>query len=95
MQELEKEIKEAGTTVMNEVGPDPGIDHLCAVKTIDEVHKAGGKKNSFLSYCGGLNALTIHLGTNSLGLPAACYSLSSIPLSSSKEAKPKKYQARN
>lgn len=54
MQELEPQIKEAGITVMNEIGLDPGIDHLYAVKTIAEVHKAGGKINSFLSYCGGL-----------------------------------------
>lgn len=37
-------------------GLDPGIDHLYAVKTIDEVHKEGGKITSFLSYCGGLPA---------------------------------------
>ena len=57
---------------MNEIGLDPGcigprilshsltpasgIDHLYAVKTIDEVHRAGGKITSFLSYCGGLPA---------------------------------------
>jgi len=41
---------------MNEIGLDPGIDHLYAVKTIDEVHKAGGRVTSFLSYCGGLPA---------------------------------------
>lgn len=35
---------------------DPGIDHLYAVKTIEEVHKEGGKILSFLSYCGGLPA---------------------------------------
>ena len=56
MVELEKEISEAGITVMNEIGLDPGIDHLFAIKTIDEVHKAGGKIKSFLSYCGGLPA---------------------------------------
>ena len=28
---------------MNEIGLDPGIDHLYAVRTIDEVHKEGGK----------------------------------------------------
>lgn len=28
---------------MNEIGLDPGIDHLYAVKTIEEVHKEGGK----------------------------------------------------
>lgn len=56
MMELDAAAKEAGITVMNEIGLDPGIDHLYAVKTIDEVHKAGGKITSFLSYCGGLPA---------------------------------------
>lgn len=35
--------KDAGVTVMNEIGLDPGIDHLYAVKTIEEVHNEGGK----------------------------------------------------
>merc|ERR1711939_334642 len=56
MKELEQQAIEAGITVMNEIGLDPGIDHLYAVKTIEEVHKAGGKITSFLSYCGGLPA---------------------------------------
>ncbi|KAF2086912.1 putative Saccharopine dehydrogenase [Saccharata proteae CBS 121410] len=56
MMELDAAAKEAGITVMNEIGLDPGVDHLYAVKTIDEVHKAGGKIKSFLSYCGGLPA---------------------------------------
>lgn len=56
MLELEEEAKKAGITVMNEIGLDPGIDHLYAVKTIEEVHAAGGKILSFLSYCGGLPA---------------------------------------
>lgn len=56
MEELAAEAKAAGITVMNEIGLDPGIDHLYAVKTIEEVHKAGGKITSFLSYCGGLPA---------------------------------------
>ena len=41
---------------MNEIGLDPGIDHLYAVKTIDEVHEKGGKIKEFHSYCGGLPA---------------------------------------
>ena len=49
-------VKKAGIVVMNEIGLDPGIDHLYAVKTIDEVHAKGGKILSFLSYCGGLPA---------------------------------------
>jgi len=41
---------------MNEIGLDPGIDHLFALKTINEVHADGGKIISFISYCGGLPA---------------------------------------
>ena len=54
LRELEQQIKDAGITVMNEIGLDPGIDHLYAVKTIEEVHQKNGKIKSFLSYCGGL-----------------------------------------
>ena len=43
MLELDEEAKKAGIVVMNEIGLDPGIDHLYAVKTIDEVHSKGGK----------------------------------------------------
>ncbi|TAQ86287.1 hypothetical protein B7494_g5394 [Chlorociboria aeruginascens] len=56
MLKLEDEAKKAGITVMNEIGLDPGIDHLYAIKTIEEVHRSGGKILSFLSYCGGLPA---------------------------------------
>lgn len=56
MAELDSAAKDAGITVLNEIGLDPGIDHLYAVKTIDEVHRAGGKITKFWSYCGGLPA---------------------------------------
>nr|KAJ3420481.1 hypothetical protein HK105_005622 [Polyrhizophydium stewartii] len=60
MLEHDQAAKDAGITVFNEIGVDPGIDHLYAIKTIDEVHKQGGKVAlyivSFLSYCGGLPA---------------------------------------
>ncbi|CAM1508400.1 Fc.00g052480.m01.CDS01 [Cosmosporella sp. VM-42] len=56
MMELDQQAKDAGITVMNEIGLDPGLDHLYAVKTIAETHAAGGKILSFLSYCGGLPA---------------------------------------
>lgn len=56
MMALDKEAKDAGITVFNEIGLDPGVDHLYAVKTISEVHKEGGKIVSFWSYCGGLPA---------------------------------------
>lgn len=54
MRELDVEARAAGIVVMNEIGLDPGIDHLYAVKTISEVHAKGGKVKQFLSYCGGL-----------------------------------------
>ncbi|KAM5545793.1 hypothetical protein V8D89_000831 [Ganoderma adspersum] len=56
IRELEDEIKKAGIVVMNEIGLDPGVDHLYAIKTIDEVHAKGGKIKEFHSYCGGLPA---------------------------------------
>ncbi|KAJ6029438.1 hypothetical protein N7499_000587 [Penicillium canescens] len=56
MMELDEECKKAGITVMNEIGLDPGLDHLYAVKAIHEVHAAGGKVTGFVSFCGGLPA---------------------------------------
>ncbi|KAJ1909381.1 saccharopine dehydrogenase (NADP+, L-glutamate-forming), partial [Tieghemiomyces parasiticus] len=56
MLEHDAAAKEAGVIVMNEIGLDPGIDHLYAIKTIREVQAEGGKVTSFLSYCGGLPA---------------------------------------
>ncbi|XP_022297624.2 alpha-aminoadipic semialdehyde synthase, mitochondrial-like isoform X2 [Crassostrea virginica] len=56
MRELDAAAKEAGITIMNEVGVDPGIDHMLAVECFDEVKHAGGKISSFVSWCGGLPA---------------------------------------
>ncbi|KAK7966235.1 uncharacterized protein PG986_000512 [Apiospora aurea] len=53
---LDGPSRDAGVTILNEVGVDPGIDHLYAVKTISEVHAKGGKVREFYSYCGGLPA---------------------------------------
>lgn len=50
MRELDAAAKEAGIVVFNEVGLDPGIDHLYAVKTISEVHEKGGKVSCIDSY---------------------------------------------
>lgn len=43
IRELDAQAKEAGIIVMNEIGLDPGIDHLYALKTIEAVHAKGGK----------------------------------------------------
>ncbi|XP_075230422.1 lysine ketoglutarate reductase/saccharopine dehydrogenase isoform X2 [Lycorma delicatula] len=56
MMKLHNKAVEAGVTIVNEIGLDPGIDHLLAMECIDEVHQAGGKIESFISYCGGLPA---------------------------------------
>lgn len=41
---------------MNEVGLDPGIDHLLALECIKDVQEKGGIIESLISYCGGLPA---------------------------------------
>lgn len=41
---------------MNEIGLDPGIDHMSAMKVIDEIRDQGGKMILFESFCGGLVA---------------------------------------
>lgn len=54
--ELNNAAKEAGITVVNEVGVDPGIDHMLAMQCFDEVKVHGGKVVSFVSWCGGIPA---------------------------------------
>lgn len=56
MQELDGAAKQAGVTVLNEIGVDPGIDHMSAMRIIDAVRAKGGKIVAFKSYCGGLPA---------------------------------------
>ena len=56
MRELDEQAKEAGITILNEVGLDPGIDHLLAMECFDQVRKNNGKITSFISFCGGLPA---------------------------------------
>ncbi len=56
MQEQDGAAKKAGVTVLNEVGVDPGIDHMSAMRIIDSVRNRGGRIVAFKSYCGGLPA---------------------------------------
>ena len=56
MRALDGQAKAAGLIFLNEIGLDPGIDHMSAMKIIHDVQKAGGKVASFMSYCGGLPA---------------------------------------
>ncbi|NBW28435.1 MAG: saccharopine dehydrogenase [Flavobacteriaceae bacterium] len=56
MQSLDAAAKENNLVFMNEIGLDPGIDHMSAMKTIDEIRDKGGKMILFESFCGGLVA---------------------------------------
>lgn len=53
---LDKKAKEAGILFLCEMGLDPGIDHMSAMKIFDEINADGGKIFSFKSHCGGLVA---------------------------------------
>jgi saccharopine dehydrogenase-like NADP-dependent oxidoreductase len=56
MKALEDDAKKAGILLLNECGVDPGIDHMSAMKIIDEAHNNDGKIVSFTSFTGGLPA---------------------------------------
>jgi saccharopine dehydrogenase (NADP+, L-glutamate forming) len=56
MKALDKEARSAGVLFLNEMGLDPGIDHMTAMKIIDYVHLRGGKVEEFYSLCGALPA---------------------------------------
>ncbi|MGD9181026.1 MAG: saccharopine dehydrogenase C-terminal domain-containing protein, partial [Desulfobacterales bacterium] len=57
MQAMDREARDKGLIFLNEVGVDPGLDHMSAMQIIDAVRKEGGRVDSFFSYCGGLPAL--------------------------------------
>ena len=56
IKKLASVIESKGLLFLCEMGLDPGIDHMSAMKMIDEIHAAGGEINSFKSHCGGLVA---------------------------------------
>lgn len=56
MQNLDAQAKQNNLVFMNEIGLDPGIDHMSAMKVIDEIREQGGKIILFESFCGGLVA---------------------------------------
>jgi len=53
---LDKIVKEKGLVFMNEIGLDPGIDHMSAMQVIDRIRSKGGKMILFESFTGGLVA---------------------------------------
>lgn len=56
MQELDAKAREKGLIFMNEIGVDPGIDHMSAMQVIDRIRNQGGKIILFESFTGGLVA---------------------------------------
>ena len=56
MKALDDKVKTAGLTFLNELGVDPGIDHISAMKVIDGIRSKGGKITEFETFTGGLVA---------------------------------------
>ena len=53
---LDNAAKKANIILLNEMGLDPGIDHISAMDIIDSLKEQGAVINVFKSFCGGLIA---------------------------------------
>ena len=56
MEDLDNSVKSKELIFMNEIGVDPGIDHMSAIQVIDKIREKGGKIILFESFTGGLVA---------------------------------------
>ena len=56
MKAMNEAVKQAGLIFLNEVGLDPGLDHLTAMKIIDHIKSEGHTIREFESFTGGLVA---------------------------------------
>ena len=56
LKKMDPEVKKKGLVFMNEIGLDPGLDHMSAMQVIDRIKAQGGKMVMFESFCGGLIA---------------------------------------
>jgi saccharopine dehydrogenase-like NADP-dependent oxidoreductase len=56
MAQLDAAARAAGVILLNEMGVDPGIDHMTAMRVIHRVKREGGEITGFMSWCGGLPA---------------------------------------
>jgi saccharopine dehydrogenase (NADP+, L-glutamate forming)/spermidine synthase len=65
MKALHRDARDAGVLILNEIGLDPGIDHMSAMHIIHSIQERGGTVAHFYSYCGGLPAPEAN--TNPLG----------------------------
>lgn len=53
---MDADFKAKGLIVLNEMGLDPGIDHMSAMRILDRIRAEGGRMEAFESHCGGLVA---------------------------------------
>ncbi len=53
---MDRQAKEKGLCFLNEMGLDPGIDHMSAMELLTGLKRNGAVVHSFQSYCGGLVA---------------------------------------
>jgi alpha-aminoadipic semialdehyde synthase len=79
MRGLDIAARQAGISLVNEVGLDPGLDHMSAMKIIDDIHERGGTVTVFESLCGGLpapeasdNPLRYKFSWSPMGVLSAC-----------------------
>ncbi len=56
LKEIEDQVKEKGLIFLNEMGVDPGIDHMSAMAFMDQIKNKGGEIKLFESFTGGLVA---------------------------------------
>ncbi len=56
IKDLDSKAKEKGVLLLNEMGVDPGIDHMSAMQVIDKIRDTGGVLKAFESSTGGLVA---------------------------------------
>ena len=56
MIDMHEEARKKNLTFLNELGADPGIDHMSGMRSIDFIGGKGGELTSFESYCGSLIA---------------------------------------
>ncbi len=56
IKEMSEAVEKAGLLFLNEIGVDPGIDHMSAMEVINRIKEQGGKLTAFCSNTGGLVA---------------------------------------
>eukprot|EP01123_Difflugia_compressa_P014058 TRINITY_DN6965_c0_g1_i1.p1 TRINITY_DN6965_c0_g1~~TRINITY_DN6965_c0_g1_i1.p1 ORF type:complete len:404 (+),score=77.82 TRINITY_DN6965_c0_g1_i1:62-1213(+) len=56
MKSLDAKAKSNGVLLLNEMGLDPGIDHMSCMSLVNEIQEQGGDLRALETFCGGLVA---------------------------------------